>query len=392
MASVQLVDTIPIVEDQGPNVQNQENHHQIPWITVGNKKRLRSPEENKPRKQTKMSDYWLQKPIETSNRFDNLNVEEESSQTNVERKPPPVTIYKVGIIEHIHKLLQDITKGQYEIKTVAYETVKVQVHDAESFGKLIKELDSRNTEYHTFRPKSEKSFRFVMRGLHHGTDINSIKEALLELGHEAVNIHNIKHRTTKNPLPLFYIDIKPKENNKEVYSIRNLNNNIVQCEPPHAKRIIPQCTRCQSFGHTKTYCRRAFRCIKCAGYHEAKDCSRKTRDNQVKCVNCNNAHPANYRGCIVHQQLQQRLYPALREKKNPQQLQFISDHQIRPGMTFAQAVNNNNNVQGAQHNPATPTYNQPINNMAKLEEMLSKLMEQMGVMLNLLTTVISKLA
>lgn len=33
----------------------------------------------------------------------------------------------------------------------------------------------------------------------------------------------------------------------------------------------------------------------------------------------------------------------------------------------------------------------PINNINKFEEMLDKLMEQMGTMLNLLTTVVSKL-
>lgn len=44
------------------------------------------------------------------------------------------------------------------------------------------------------------------------------------------------------------------------------------------------------------------------------DCSRKEPNSNVKCANCNGNHPANYRGCEVHMQLQQRIYPALRAK------------------------------------------------------------------------------
>jgi hypothetical protein len=274
-------------------------------------------------------------------------------------------------------LLKPITNNKYTVKTTGYETIKVQVFDAEHFKTLIKELDKRNTQYHTYRPKSEKTFRFVLRGLHHGTDTEAIKISLAEQGHEAVNIHNIKHRTTKKPLPMFFIDITPKENNKQVYNLDKLGNSIIKCEPPYTKRIVPQCTRCQAYGHTKTYCRKTFRCVKCAGQHETKECTRKTRDEKVKCVNCGGDHPANYRGCQVHKQLQQKLYPALREKRNlQQQVQLTSVQDAPPGMSYAQTVNNNK----TQNNQAIPMINQPINNMSKLEEMMSKLMEQMSTM------------
>jgi hypothetical protein len=91
----------------------------------------------------------------------------------------------------------------------------------------------------------------------------------------------------------------------------------------------------------------------------------------------------------VHKQLQQKLYPALREKINlQQQVQLTPVQDAPPGMSYAQTVNNNK----TQNNQAIPMINQPINNMSKLEEMMSKLMEQMSTMLNLLTTVVSKLA
>lgn len=382
----------PKSQNQDPQVPHQQA--QSEWTDVTNKKRLRSPELMNSRKQTRINDYWLQKPIETKNSFSNLSEEndenrdkEQQNNTKYVPKPPPITIYKVGVIQYIHDLLKPITNNKYTIKTTSYETIKVQVFDAEHFKILIKELDKRNTQYHTYRPKSEKTFRFVLKGLHHGTDIEVMKINLAEQGHDVVNIHNIKHRTTKKPLPMFYIDITPKENNKQVYSLDKLGNCIIKCEPPHTKRIVPQCTRCQAYGHTKTYCRKTFSCVKCAGQHETKDCTRKTRDDKVKCVNCGGDHPANYRGCLVHKQLQQKLYPALREKSNPQTRPTPIQY-TQPGMSYAQTVSNNK----TQNNQAIPLVNQPATNMNKLEVMMSKLMEQMSTMLNLLTTVVSKLA
>lgn len=361
--------------DQQTNVENRQA--QSNWTTVTNTKRLRSPDLIHSSKQTRLSDYWLQKPIETKNRFSDLpgdgeesNDTDNSSKTKDQPKPPPVIVYNVGIIQHIHALLNKITNNQYTIKTTGYETIKIQVFEAEHFKDLIKELDSRNTQYHTFRPKSEKTFRFVLRGLHHATDIEDIKLSLSNQGHEVVNIHNIKHRTTKDPLPMFYVDIKSKENNKLVYNIDKIGNNIIKCEPPHTKRVVPQCTRCQAYGQTKTYCRKLYQCVKCTGQHQTKDCTCKTRDDKVKCVNCGGDHPANFRGCLVHKQLQKK----------------TTEHNL-PGTSYAQIICNSR-AQNIQELPNTL----PINNITKLEEMLSKLMEQIGTMLQILTAVVNKLA
>ena len=87
-------------------------------------------------------------------------------------------------------------------------------------------------------------------------DLNNIKQALKDKGHEVLNIWNAKQRVTKKPLPILFVDIKPSGNNKEVYNITTLLNTTMQIEAPQAKREIPQCMRCQQFGHTKNYCRK----------------------------------------------------------------------------------------------------------------------------------------
>lgn len=154
---------------------------------------------------------------------------------------------------------------------------------------------------HSYQLKSERSFRVVLRGVHHSTQPTEIVEALKSLGHNVTNVHNIQHRTTKHPLSMFFVDLKPGSKNKDVYDINRLLGYVVQIQPPNAKKEVVQCTRCQRFNHTKAFCNRAPRCVKCTSSgHSSSECPRKSRDNNVQCVNCLGRHPANYKGCIVH--------------------------------------------------------------------------------------------
>jgi len=43
-----------------------------------------------------------------------------------------------------------------------------------------------------------------------------------------------------------------------------------------------------------------------AAEHLTNECPRKVEDDNFKCANCNEKHPAKYRGCMVHKQVQQK--------------------------------------------------------------------------------------
>ena len=82
-------------------------------------------------------------------------------------------------------------------------------------------------------------------------DVNNITQDVKDKGHEVMNIWHVKQRVTKKTLRIIFVDIKPSGTNKEVYNITTLLNKVLQIEAPHTKREIPQCMRCQQFGHTK---------------------------------------------------------------------------------------------------------------------------------------------
>jgi hypothetical protein len=49
------------------------------------------------------------------------------------------------------------------------------------------------------------------------------------------NILNVKHRITKGPLSLFFIDLEPKEHNKGIYDMEFLCNMKITVEAPRPK-------------------------------------------------------------------------------------------------------------------------------------------------------------
>lgn len=57
---------------------------------------------------------------------------------------------------------------------------------------------------------------------------------------------------------------------------------------------IPQCHRCQKFGHTSSKCYRTPKCVQCGGDHIVADCPRP-RDERPVCGNCGRDHTANHR-------------------------------------------------------------------------------------------------
>ena len=101
---------------------------------------------------------------------------------------------------------KDINKEDYKLK-INNNQIKILPANPDSYRNTL------NANYHTYQRKQERPFRVVK---------------LLKLGHEVTNISNIRHRISKNPLSLFFIDLKQKLNNKQIYNINRLINSVVK--------------------------------------------------------------------------------------------------------------------------------------------------------------------
>lgn len=380
------------------------------WTEIGRKRQRNSPENlSRNLKQTKLNNYWLSTPVPISNRFENLETEDhpETDPSTNEKltKPPPIFVDKVNNVQPLIKLLNDHVNNNYEIKVLRNDQVKILPRTSEAYTTIVKQLEFKETEFYTYKPKQERDFKVILKNLHSSMDTSEIIKALDELDHTVTNIWNIKSTRTKKSLPMFVVELLPKDNNKQIYEVRSLVHCRVTFEPPRPRRDIPQCANCQQYGHTKAYCWRKPKCIKCTGDHSSDKCARKGRSDNVKCVLCEGNHPANYKGCIVYQNLQKSRYPQLRRKhhmadqtKNPNTdtntriNKLIPSQSIPSGTTYAQSVKDR---QTNRDKPPQDIVSQPDNGpneMKELMDMFKQIMQQMMTLTNLITTLTAKIS
>jgi hypothetical protein len=137
-------------------------------------------------------------------------------------KPPPIFVAGVHNIQPIHDLLIEIAADAFELKVLQGNQVKILPKSPDVYRTIIKSLTEKHTEFHTYQPKEDRSFRTVLRVLHYSADIQDWRAAIESHGHIVANIHNIKQVRSNIHLPLFFIDLKPNENNKDIYLIRTL--------------------------------------------------------------------------------------------------------------------------------------------------------------------------
>jgi hypothetical protein len=61
-----------------------------------------------------------------------------------------------------------------------------------------------------------------------------MKKELTALGHMPRNVTNVLHRINKKPLSLFFVDLEPNINNKDVFKIDHLYYTKIKIEEPRS--------------------------------------------------------------------------------------------------------------------------------------------------------------
>ena len=266
-----------------------ESTNKQPWQVLKKRKRNKtSPEVTQVRVpfQIKTQNRFekFTQPSEVDIPFNRTNITPTNPEdTTINHKPPPIFIYGVtNYNKMVEYLTTAVKEEQYYCKTQSNGTIRVNTSTSDSYRRLIKLLQHDNIVYHTYQLREERAYRVVIRYLHPSIPAEAIKQEIVKHGHTVRNVTNILHRATKEPLPMHFVDLEPKENNKTIYNIDFICNTIITVEAPRKKNIISQCTRCQNYRHTKTYCTRPFMCVKCGGDHNTTIC-RKDSNTPATC-------------------------------------------------------------------------------------------------------------
>ena len=135
--------------------------NEFPNKTASNRGRESPEKVSRPKKQTKISNYWLgnSEPSTSensnSNRFEIFNTieqENENDQTK-DKYPKPMQIFidcvSNILVKSLYGLLDNVVKDFYDLKIINSDQVKIQSKISEAFQTVVRELESKNTQFYT---------------------------------------------------------------------------------------------------------------------------------------------------------------------------------------------------------------------------------------------------
>lgn len=323
------------------------------------------------------------------------NPEERTSQVKSTNLPPPIIVKGIKDFVSLRSELIDLVGPENFTFKSSINNLKILTKNPETYRAIIRFLQGAEAEFHTYQMQEDKAYRIVIRNLHPTTNTAEIRTALEEIGFQVRQITNVLHKTTKLNLPIFFVDLEPSELNKDIFHINHILHTKVKIEEPYKKRDLVQCQNCQEYGHTKTYCAHTPRCVRCAEHHITSECL-KPRNLPAKCALCQGEHPANYKGCQIHKELQRRRNPnsrtiqstSINNQSNPKTTVKTSSTESNPSpsqnRTYA-------NVTSNQEPPKSNNSNQ-LDTGTLLSKFISDFQAIINPLLSLLTTVLAKLA
>lgn len=352
--------------------------------------------------------------VTTTNRFSELPIDltedvELQPKEKKPTKPPPIILYGIEDVSKLTELLETATeKSSFTYKIVNRNQIRISSNNVEVYKKLLNIVREHGLIGHTFNRKDQRACRIVIKNLHHSTPHNAIKEAIESTGNtvygEIINAH---YGSEKMPTSTFFVNLQPGPNNKAAKEIKFIYNQAVRIEEPKKRKTVVQCQRCQQYGHSKNYCLKPYRCVKCAQSHKTSECPKKDRNTPALCALCLGPHPANYKGCQVYIEILARKTAKSQNHSNKIDRNiFDMPEKYHPNSNSSSEGKNSklNKIDRRTYADATKTHNNNFEtsmNSTKnhsFEQILLQqnqkfevLLQQMSTLMSLITTLVNKL-
>ncbi|KAL1452449.1 hypothetical protein WDU94_006680 [Cyamophila willieti] len=264
-------------------------------------------------KRYRRSQNHTQRPLQISNRYDALrNMDcvddhEASEESPPKDKIPPIFVSKNNLpINDLMKSLKAIDPD-FSAKD-SRDFLRLDCSTTDGYRAACTLLDNKNLEYHSYRFQQDKTIDVVIKHVPVAFTDQEITDELQILGFKDFKLMRVWDRE-KKPIPVVsvYLD-KKHEMNKEIFDLSKFMNCIVSVEPKKKSHHIPQCTKCQRYGHTKNYCKLSPRCLFCSLPHPSSQCEKKKEDTVKVCANCGENHTANFKGCTYYADLKKKRF------------------------------------------------------------------------------------
>jgi len=228
---------------------------------------------------TEPSSSQLPSSIENMDAQSSVEQPLEETKEKIER-PPPIFVSEVCNYAKFSKFLEENDVNQCARKETSSNELVLVTNNVTDYRKLQKVLteeskthshraDFGEIGFHTYQLKSDHAFIVYIRHLPRTMNPQEISEELTEKGYVVRRVTNVPRKVDGQlqPLPLFKVELEPNPSNESIYELHALLQVRIKVEAFKPRRLVPQCSNCQFIGHTKTYCSRPARCVKCAGSH-----------------------------------------------------------------------------------------------------------------------------
>ncbi|KAG8239255.1 hypothetical protein J437_LFUL010645 [Ladona fulva] len=243
----------------------------------------------------------------------------------------------------------------------------IKIHYNKSWPNILDGINKRTTVPPV---PGQGNLDFIIRNLPTATDSEAIKEALTVQDFPVISVIQLyttkptfkekaegKTIGEKRSCPLFKVTtthMNDKNTLKEIDSLFHLSFKIEDFLCP--KQPL-QCMKCQRIGHTKNFCHLTPNCVKYGRPHSTTDC-KKAKEDDPRCYNCHQTHPANYQGCPAFTSAKESLHKKTRLQENiiPEPFNFSS----LPTTSYRNALINLKPIHPDPQQPI-PSTNQPSN-------------------------------
>lgn len=233
---------------------------------------------------------------------------------------PDILLHKtVDFAQHVKEILRlDIKIYQPYLGT---NYTKIPCCTIKDYKAVRQYFVKNHMPYHTFAVPNKKIFKVAIRGLSRDIKLNELFEVLKSAKIPVKRVHKMKVKQfASDQEPIVLIVLAYNDEGLKLLRVKKIFGHEVTVEPPIQK--TRQCYRCQKWGHAQRFCHGVIKCVKCAGDHYSKACSRDRNCSEPPtCANCGGNHTANYRQCFYcpdSEEYKQNRLKKLKNKTEPQ--------------------------------------------------------------------------
>lgn len=254
------------------------------------------------------------------------------TQSIKEILPPPIKVSELNVKATTEILEQILGHKKFTFHRASPTDTFIRTTCKADHKAILEVLRNSDISGHSFTPKDEKKTSILLRNVCSSYNAEDISNGIADYGID-VKVSNIdsfvterSNRSNRN-LNIWRITLEPGSDVNALLSKKFINQlSGIRYERMRSNGLT-QCHNCQDFGHVASNCFRNFRCVKCHLTHDQGKCPTDNRTDESAprpnpaCVNCGKTgHPANYRGCEVHQVLLKRLNAKKKHSAKPRRL------------------------------------------------------------------------